>query len=92
MFHVIRKEFERRRMDFIMPHIGHGIGIGIHEFPLLQPSNDTPLEPGMVVTIEPMYRDYDRGECYHVEDLVLVTEYGHRLLTQPQERLLRVEI
>jgi len=92
VFHVVRREFERRGMDFIMPHIGHGIGIGIHEFPLLQPSNDTPLEPGMVVTIEPMFRAHDRGECYHVEDLVLVTEDGHRLLTQPQESLLRVDL
>jgi Xaa-Pro aminopeptidase len=92
VFNIVKGEFARRDMEFLMPHIGHGIGIGIHEFPLLQPLNHAPLEAGMIVTIEPMYRAYDLGECYHVEDLVLVTEEGHELLTQPQERLLRVEI
>jgi Xaa-Pro aminopeptidase len=34
----------------------------------------------MVINIEPMTRDAE-GNLYHTEDLVLVTEDGHRLLT-----------
>jgi Xaa-Pro aminopeptidase len=89
-FHAIRQEFDRRGMEFVMPHVGHGIGIGVHEYPILHPTNDTPLEVGTVVNIEPMYKALERQECYHVEDLAVVTDDGFELLTQPQAALLRV--
>jgi Xaa-Pro aminopeptidase len=91
VFHAVAAEFAKRGMDFAMPHVGHGLGIALHEFPILQPANDTPLEVGMVVNVEPMYKMPDRGECYHVEDLAVVTEDGFELLTQPQTELLRIE-
>ena len=34
-------------------HTGHGIGLRNHEAPFLDVGDDTPLEPGMVFTIEP---------------------------------------
>jgi Xaa-Pro aminopeptidase len=90
VYNVVKAEFARRKMDFRMPHIGHGIGIGIHESPVLQPLNHEPLRPGMVLAIEPLFKATERSECYHVEDIAVVTEDGHRLLTQPQSRLLRI--
>jgi len=89
-FFAIKKAFEDRNMSFLMPHIGHGIGIGIHEYPILQPGNGGLLKAGMVVNIEPMFKAPERGECYHVEDLAVVTENGFELLTQPQSSLLRI--
>jgi Xaa-Pro aminopeptidase len=74
-----------------MPHVGHGIGIGLHEFPILHPGNHAPLRAGMVLNVEPMFKSAARRECYHVEDLAVVTEDGFRLLTQPQSSLLRIE-
>jgi hypothetical protein len=32
----------------------------------------------------------DEGECYHMEDLALVTDDGYELLTPPQEALIRI--
>jgi Xaa-Pro aminopeptidase len=90
VFEAVRGEFARRDMDFLMPHVGHGIGIGLHEFPILQPANHAPLEVGTVVNVEPMFKVPARGECYHVEDLAVVTEDGFELLTQPQSSLLRI--
>jgi Xaa-Pro aminopeptidase len=90
VFEAVKTEFGRQGLDFWMPHVGHGLGIGLHEAPLLEPRNDTPLEVGMVLNIEPMARIHDRRECYHVEDLAEVTEDGFRLLTQPQDSLLRI--
>lgn len=90
VYNIVRSEFARRKMEFQMPHIGHGIGIGIHESPVLQPLNHEPLRPGMVLTIEPLFKAVGRGECYHVEDIAVITPGGHRLLTQPQSRLLRI--
>ena len=71
-----------------MPHVGHGMGIGLHEYPMLEPRNEIPLEVGMVINVEPMALIESRREGYHTEDLAAVTENGSRLLTPPQERLL----
>ena len=51
-------------------------GTGLHEAPILHPGNAVPLEPGMVLAIEPMLKATEQGECYHSEDLVVVTDGG----------------
>jgi Xaa-Pro aminopeptidase len=33
--------------------LGHGIGLAVHEAPRLGPGSQTPLEEGMVFTVEP---------------------------------------
>lgn len=90
VFEAVKAEFGRQGLDFWMPHVGHGLGIGLHEFPLLEPRNDAALEVGMVLNLEPMARIDSRKECYHTEDLAVVTEDGCRLLTEPQETLIRM--
>ena len=44
----------------------------------------------MVLNVEPMLRLDDEGECYHTEDLALVTQDGYELLTKPQEELIPI--
>ena len=39
--------------DLWRQHTGHGIGLRNHEAPFLDVGDHTPLEPGMVFTIEP---------------------------------------
>jgi Xaa-Pro dipeptidase len=90
VFAAVKAEFARQELPFFMPHIGHGLGIGLHEFPMLEPKNHAPLEAGMVLNVEPMVQFPERGECYHTEDLAVVTAEGPRLLTKPQESLLRI--
>jgi Xaa-Pro aminopeptidase len=90
VFDAVRDEFARQKLPFFMPHIGHGLGIGMHENPMLEPANDMRLEEGMVLNIEPMVVFPDIGECYHTEDLALVTADGHELLTEPQSGLIRI--
>ena len=90
VFNAVRDEFKRQGLPFGMPHIGHGMGIGVHEFPMLEPGNDIRLQAGMVLNIEPMVVMEARGEAYHTEDLAEVTASGPRLLTPPQEELLQV--
>lgn len=76
-----RDRWSERGWPMPRPHIGHGLGIGLHEFPVLMPSEETPLAPGMVLAVEPNYLDPGR-EKYHVEDLVLITEAAPRVLSR----------
>jgi Xaa-Pro aminopeptidase len=80
IFFFCRDEFEKRNIDFRMPHIGHSFGVELHENPMIRPGDKTLIQAGMVLNIEPMVRD-DNGAVYHTEDLLVVTETGHRLLT-----------
>jgi len=55
--------------------IGHGLGIGCHEYPFLGPSHgDWNLEPGMFFQVEPSIA-LDQSRM-HTEDSFIVTENG----------------
>ena len=63
--------------------LGHGVGLDIHEPPTIRDSGlyrTLPLQPGMVITIEPgIYLPGIGG--VRLEDTVLITENGHENLT-----------
>jgi Xaa-Pro aminopeptidase len=46
---------------------------------MLRPGDKTKIKPGMVLNIEPVVSD--GANMYHTEDLIEVTESGHRLMT-----------
>jgi Xaa-Pro aminopeptidase len=60
--------------------LGHGVGLEVHEDPGMGQSGRSPLVPGDVVAIEPGLWDRNVG-ALGSEDLVLVTEDGHEVLT-----------
>jgi Xaa-Pro aminopeptidase len=72
--------------DFFTHSLGHGIGLEVHEAPALRKHslyNETPLQPGMVVTIEPGIYLPGLGGV-RLEDTIVITQDGHRTLTRKE--------
>lgn len=67
--------------------IGHYLGMDVHDCSMVR--NDRPLQPGVVITIEPgvyIPSSFNVPERYQgigirIEDEVLITETGHEVLT-----------
>ena len=70
--------------DTFAHRTGRGVGLEGVEGPEIGAGDKRPLQPGMVVTVEPSV--YYQGFAVHVEDTYLITEDGHELLTRcPRE-------
>lgn len=69
--------------------LGHSVGLMIHETPCFSPKDETVLEPGMVITVEPgIYVEGFGG--VRIEDVVAVTEEGCRNLTHSPKELMEL--
>jgi len=72
---------EHELCDAWRHHTGHGIGYGMHEAPFLDVGDDTVIEPGMVLTVEPgIYVPGLAG--FRHSDTILVTASGIERLTE----------
>jgi len=61
--------------------MGHGLGMELTEWPSVMPGDDTLLEPGMVLTIEPGMSFAPGKDMVHEEN-ILITEEEPRVLTR----------
>jgi len=69
--------------------LGHGIGLEIDEWPVLAKGFRHPLEPGMVIAVEPKFTFPGRG-VVGIENTYLITEDGFEKLTVSSEELFQL--
>ena len=73
--------------DYFGHGLGHGVGLEIHEMPTLSPRSEAVLKEGMVITIEPGIYIPGFGGV-RIEDTLVVTADGYRILTSADKHLL----
>lgn len=82
-----RKVLEEYGLEKYFRHgLGHGLGMKVHEAPSVSQAGKEKLMPGMVVTVEPGV--YIKGwGGIRIEDMALITEDGHKRLTNMGKKL-----
>lgn len=67
----------------VVPYTGHGVGRVVHEPPYLYEKDQTVLEPGIIVTLEPTVTFTEGGDLnISIEDQFVITESGNECLTR----------
>jgi Xaa-Pro aminopeptidase len=81
VYNAVRKVYDAARFPVHVDMVGHGLGLDIHEPPMLSPLNDYPLQANMVICVEPWVTLPEQQTVLTVEDTFVVTEDGCEQLT-----------
>ncbi len=67
--------------------LGHSVGIDIHESPSFNTTDETVLQSGMVLTVEPgIYIENKFG--VRIEDMIVITDNGNIDITESEKELI----
>ena len=75
--------------DYYVHGTGHGVGLEIHEMPMINKRGATVLQTGMIFTIEPGIYIPGKGGV-RIEDTVVLTEDGASALNGVKKQLIEI--
>ncbi len=81
VFKAVRRVYDQVGYPVHIDMVGHGIGLDVHEPPMLSPINDYLLEENMVLCIEPWVTFPDKQTVLTIEDTFAVTKDGWEQLS-----------
>ncbi len=82
----VRNFLEKHTKYYYRHALGHGVGLEVHELPYVNISRKNKLAVGNVITIEPGIYIPGWGGV-RIEDMVLVTKGGYKLLTKAPKKI-----
>lgn len=89
LFHAMHAIVDPSGKNGAAGRLGHGLGMQLTEGPSITSQDDTPLEPGMVLTLEPGITLPEGQIMVHEEDIV-ITQAAPEWLSTPQHADIRV--
>lgn len=81
LFRSVERELALSGLSLAAPHVGHGIGLGVHDAPTLSAASHDRLAAGHVVCVEIVV--VQEPFRLHLEETVVVTSSGPDLLSDP---------
>jgi len=71
-------------------HFGHCLGLDVVERPLVHVNDETPLRPGMVITVHPQLVSRDKEATVWLADTYLITEDNAEVLTKVEPHAIKI--
>lgn len=86
------REFLQTKTKFTFGHaVGHGVGLAVHELPHVNSKTKEKFQIGNIITVEPGIYEPGWGGV-RIEDMILVTEKGARVLTKAPKEINQVTL
>ncbi len=88
--HSIAVQYVKDKLDpaYRRGNVGHGVGVELYDRPVISEDDDTPLAPGMTLSVEVPYHKFGVGG-FNIEDSMLVTEKRCEILSDLPRELIR---
>ena len=85
---IVLNDFELNGYNLVHA-LGHGIGLDVHETPIIRDKNDNQLKEKMIITNEPGI--YIQGKFgIRIEDTILVTKEEPEILTKSNKQIVAI--
>jgi len=79
IYNYAKNVYTELNVPFIMPLVGHGLGLECHEYPIINPCNQEKIQENMIINIE--FIILNNGLGYQIENLIHIGSKGPKLIT-----------